>query len=76
MDDPIEKLVADLRAEDAATFKNFVRMSAESFDWLLEKVSPKIKKKDTNMRQAISAEKRLYITLRFLATGILYFYLR
>lgn len=44
-------------------------MSGCEFDSLLAKVSPIISKLDTNMRKAITANTRLAITLRFLATG-------
>ena len=36
---------------------------------ILERVSPIITKQDTNYRQSISAEQRLMVTLRYLATG-------
>ena len=39
------------------------------FDELYEKVRPVIEKKNTNMRDAISAHERLCVTLRFLASG-------
>ena len=44
-------------------------MSPDRFDHLLSLVKPLIEKKDTNFRKAISAQERLAITLRFLATG-------
>uniref|UniRef100_UPI003AAFE7A5 uncharacterized protein n=1 Tax=Centroberyx gerrardi TaxID=166262 RepID=UPI003AAFE7A5 len=37
--------------------------------YLLGKVEPLIRKRDTKMRRAISARQRLSVTLRFLATG-------
>ena len=40
-----------------------------SFKELLEKVRPYITKQDTRLRKAITAEERLSVTLRFLATG-------
>jgi hypothetical protein len=36
---------------------------------LLEKVRPLIEKEDTVLKTAITAEERLAITIRFLATG-------
>lgn len=48
-------------------FKNLLRMSEENFHFLLERVSPLIQKKDTNMREAIPAKGKLMITLRYLA---------
>lgn len=44
-------------------------MDSETYDELLEKVRPLIEKKDTIMRDAISANERLSATLRFLASG-------
>ena len=40
-----------------------------SFQELLEKVRPCIQKKTTNMRKPISAEEKLALTLRLIATG-------
>ena len=44
-------------------------MSPERFENLLHMVAPTIQKQDTKFREAISAEERLVVTLRFLATG-------
>ena len=44
-------------------------LSRESFDKILRYVRPTIAKQDTHLRQAISAEQRLCITLYHLATG-------
>ncbi|CAL1278735.1 unnamed protein product, partial [Larinioides sclopetarius] len=44
-------------------------MDVESFEYLLAKIEPLIKRMDTNMRQCISAGERLALTLRYLATG-------
>jgi hypothetical protein len=44
-------------------------MSPEPFSHLLTLVSPIISKKDTVMREAISAAERLTITIHFLAYG-------
>ena len=41
-------------------------MSKERFDHLLDLVKDKISKKDTNMREAITVEERLVITLFFI----------
>jgi len=55
--------------ETTGQFKNFVRMESEYFEFLLCKIGPKIMKQDTQLRKAVSVEKRLAVTLRFLATG-------
>lgn len=64
-----ETLFRELREEDENCYKNFVRMTPEDFDFLLEKVTPFIQKRDTNYRKAISPTIRLCLTLRYLAAG-------
>ena len=44
-------------------------MSSERFENLLSLVGPVIQKQDTHLREAISAEERLVVTLRFLSSG-------
>ena len=51
------------------TFKNYFRLNTVDFNYVLEKVAPIIRRSDTEMRQSISPEMRLMITLRYLATG-------
>ena len=51
------------------TFQNYFRLTKTQFDKLLTLVAPKISKVDTHYRESISAEERLMVTLRFLATG-------
>ena len=63
------KLLQELLSEDDKSFQNFLRMSREDYDYLLEKVTPKIIKSDTHLRKAIPPSVRLTLTLRFLASG-------
>ena len=60
--------------QTAAWYREFhyfyVRMSKERFDDLVCMIRTKITKKDTQMRDAITAEERLFITLRYLSTGL------
>lgn len=63
------KLLPELRTESPKLYRNFVRMSAEDFEYLRGLVAPFITKTDTQMRKSISAGERLALTLRFLATG-------
>ena len=44
-------------------------MSPERFDHLLNLVEPLISKQETNFWKPISVGKKIYITLRFFATG-------
>ena len=62
-------LVREIRDIDSVSYRNFLRMNDDSFDILLEKVSPLIGRQDTRMRRAISPAERLAVTLRYLATG-------
>ncbi|CAH1999865.1 unnamed protein product [Acanthoscelides obtectus] len=50
-------------------FKNYLRMDENTYIKLLAMVTPMITRKDTIMRNSISAHERLSVTLRFLATG-------
>ena len=63
-------LYQQLRDEEREVHYRYVRMSKERFDHLLNMVREKITKKNTRMREAISAEERLVITLRYLASGM------
>lgn len=64
-----EKLLSHLKENEPIDYKNYFRMTCATFDELLYKVAPFITKQNTLMRDAISAETRLNITLRFLAKG-------
>lgn len=63
------QLLNELRNEEAGLYKNFVRMRAVDFDFLLERITPIISRQDMLMRASISPSERLAVTLRFLATG-------
>lgn len=68
-------LIEDLR-EDPEDWRGYLRMNETAYNELLRLVTPIIKKEDTVMRQSISPHERLTCTLRFLATGRSYRYLR
>ncbi|GFG32925.1 hypothetical protein Cfor_07727 [Coptotermes formosanus] len=59
----------ELQLEDAQQFRNFTRMSAVQAQSLVNLLGPVIGKQDTAMRQAIPAQERVIVTLRFPATG-------
>ncbi|XP_022167504.1 putative nuclease HARBI1 [Myzus persicae] len=59
----------ELRNENPEDFKNILRMSDTHFEYLLNKIKSKIQKMDTTMREAIPADTKLKLTLRYLATG-------
>lgn len=64
-----ENLLRELKLSEPRDYQNFLRMNNDSFNELLEMISPIITKQDTVMRKAISPTERLATTLRFLATG-------
>lgn len=47
-----------------------LRMSPAAFEFILKKIEKRILRKDTHMRNAISPEERLSVTLKYLATGM------
>jgi len=63
------QLISELQLEDAQQFRNFTRMSAVEVQSLVNRLGPVIGKQDTAMRNAISVEERVIVTLRFLTTG-------
>ena len=64
-----DRLLAELRMEDQQSFFNFLRMPAEIFDELLNRVGPRIRKMDTNCIKALELGMKLSITIRHLASG-------
>ncbi|XP_051579422.1 uncharacterized protein LOC127455506 [Myxocyprinus asiaticus] len=65
----LEILQRQLELNDKSGFRELLRMTADEFEFLLERVSPLISKQNTKLRKAITARDRLSITLRYLATG-------
>lgn len=66
------KLIKHLRVHEPADFRNYLRMDDNTFKLLVELVRPKISKQTTIMRDPVSVEERLSVTLRYLATGSSY----
>lgn len=64
-----EKLLAELSAEDTDDYRNHLRLTKEKFIFLLQRVTPYLQKKNTQMRDALSVKLKLEITLRYVATG-------
>ena len=67
-----DHLLVELRNEDQASFKNFLRMPPEMFDELLTRVDPRITKQSTNYREGLDPDLKLALTLRHLAPGTKY----
>ena len=47
---PYEQLLQKLNREDPNSYKNFLRMDADLFGEIVDRISPRIKKQDTNYR--------------------------
>ncbi|CAH1997306.1 unnamed protein product [Acanthoscelides obtectus] len=62
-------LLRELQFEDLKSYINYLRMDEDSFKFIASKISPLISKQNTHLRNCISVEERLMVTLRFLATG-------
>ncbi|XP_035918326.1 uncharacterized protein LOC118516502 isoform X2 [Anopheles stephensi] len=64
------RLLDNIVAEQAnETVVNFLRMKKEDFIVLLQAIRPAISRMNTNMRDSITAQERLLITLRYIAAG-------
>lgn len=64
-----ELLLKEISTEDPDSYRNFMRLSVEKFQELLNLVKPKLTKSETWMRSPISPQIKLEVTLRYLATG-------
>lgn len=62
-----------LRFNDYFHYNNFLRMNDTEFNHLLQLISPRIQKQNTTYRNCISPEEMLIITLRYLATGKIFY---
>ncbi|CAH2083600.1 unnamed protein product [Euphydryas editha] len=54
---------------DEEKFLQYCRMDVGTFEMILKKITPKIVKRNTRFREAISPREKLIVCLRFLSTG-------
>lgn len=59
----IKSFIRELR-NDECKFKNFTRMSTDTFDHILEILNDEIRKPGTNFKKSITPEEKLLMTLR------------
>jgi hypothetical protein len=64
-----ETICQEIRDSDEESFKKWTRLTREEFDVLAKKVAPYVEKQQTTFKTPISVDKRLAITLVYLATG-------
>ena len=65
-----EKLMVELRNEDPRAFQHFMRMPPAMFDELVQRLTPRLTKQDTNYRASLEPGLKVAITLRHLASAI------
>ena len=59
-----DRLMTELRRGYQQSFFNFLRMPAEMFDELINRVGPRIQRMDTHSRKALQLGLKLAVTLR------------
>ena len=62
--DAYHALLTELHLGDRMQLKNFLRMTAEDFECLIQMIGPKISRQDTFMRKAISVESLVHAMLQ------------
>ena len=67
-----ETLLAELRLEDEYNYKNYLRMSFEIFEEIIQLIKDDIIKKKTKMKDSILLRLYLAATTGFLSTGVSY----
>ncbi|XP_044760175.1 protein ALP1-like [Coccinella septempunctata] len=55
--------------DDDAKYHGYFRMNRSQFEYILNKISTLIRKKNTTFKEAVSPKEKLAVCLRFLATG-------
>ena len=67
-----DHLLQELNKEDPRSFRNFVRLSPELFDEMVQRLTPHLAKKETRLRSPLPVSLKIAVTLRFLSTGCSY----
>lgn len=60
----LQCFIEELRC-DVKKFRNFTRLSTTTFDYILDVISERLRRNDTNYRKSITPEQRLFVTLRY-----------
>lgn len=68
--DVYETLLSELRIVNPIVLNNFLLMSTDYFEYLLQLVEYLITKSNAKMYRALSVGERLYVTLKLLATAM------
>lgn len=63
LENTLIKFIREIRKYEDK-FRNYTRMTPQTFDFLLDLLEERIKKQDTNYRKAVTPEEKLFVTLR------------
>ena len=64
-----DQLLTELHMEDPVGYKNYLRITPDLFQEMVEKLTPHLRKQTTFLRRPLDVGLKLAATLRFLATG-------
>ena len=67
-----DQLLVELRNEDQASFKDFMRMPPDMFDELLTRMGPRITKHTANYKETLDPGLKLALTLRHITSETKY----
>jgi len=67
-----DRLMPVLIERDPAAFRRYSRFMPELYEKLLERLTPRLEKKTTRMREPLEPGLKLAVTLRYLASGSSY----
>ena len=59
----LQNFIKELRSDDDK-FRNFTRMSVNTFDYVLNVITDRIRKPDSKFRKSIPPTQKLLVTLR------------
>ena len=66
---PYDSLLTEMHEKDERGYKNFLRITPDLFQEMVEKLTPRLQKQCTFMREPLQVGLKLAATPRFLATG-------
>lgn len=64
-----ENLMAELERESQGDFVAYLRMEPAMFHELVQRLTPRLTKQDSNWRKSLNPGLKIAVTLRYLATG-------
>lgn len=65
-------ILKELKLQNGENYRQYLKLDADTYGYILDKIRPLITKETTRFRRPISPEEQLAITLSFFATGETY----